>query len=284
MRLYDRRVRLTIATPVAGSYSDSVPAIVITDLRISFDVTKTGTKHPNTATIEITNLSAASRAKLQEKGARVILEAGYADSIGQIFQGDARPARAPRRQGTEWITTLECGDGERAFKYARISESFAPGTAAGDIIVRAARLMGIGLGNVVEQAARINARSVYAQGFAAHGAASQVLDRVIRAAGFEWSIQDGNIQILERGASTQEVVRLTPDSGLIGSPEQGTPEKRGGPPVLEVKSLLQRQIRPGSLISLDSEHHRGLFLVRHCRHVGNNKDGEYYTSATVRAA
>ena len=86
-----------------------------------FNITRTITKHPNTADINVYNLSPDNRSALQEpiqdgdqQNIPVILHAGYVDSRPTlIFSGDLREARS-KREGTNIVTNISSGDGGKS--------------------------------------------------------------------------------------------------------------------------------------------------------------------------
>lgn len=47
------------------------------------------------------------------------------------------------REGADWRTVLKSGDGERAYSFARVSESFAPKASKSDVI-KAVNKLGLG--------------------------------------------------------------------------------------------------------------------------------------------
>jgi hypothetical protein len=95
-------------------------------LRVTFDIEKNTNRDPNRALITIYNLNESNRATLQ-KGSdlvtqfkkqkklyqwQVTVAAGYVGTKKQIFLGDILFADS-RREGSNWVTTIEAGDEER---------------------------------------------------------------------------------------------------------------------------------------------------------------------------
>lgn len=282
--LFQRVARVTIALP-SGSFSDTDPtqnALVIeadnnsVGLRIVFKIVKTKGKEPNVSEITIYNLSPTSRAKLQQKGVRVLLEAGYSSTgLALVFVGDVRTVDHLRDKA-DWKTVLKCGDGERSTRFARVGESFAGPCTVGDVVRYCVKQMGLALGNSAEQAGKLSVQ--LAHGWTAHGAASTELDRVLRAAGYTYSVQDGQVQILQPGqAVTQTVPDVTPTSGLIGSPEMGSPEQKGKAATLKYKTLLMPQARPGGRNHIKSERYDGVFRTMKVTHAGDTRGGDWYS-------
>jgi hypothetical protein len=282
--LFGRIYRLTIATPVAdaANFKDTTSEVIeITDLRIEFSIRKTLKKEPNTGEIRITNLSPSVRASLQKKGVRVRLEVGYRDAgLSQIFSGDARTIDHVR-QGADWVTVIHLGDGERAWQFARVNESFGPGTPKSDVVRRVAESLGVDTGNVAKQIADIT--GTFDQGFAVSGSASRAFDQVIRAVELEWSFQDGALQLLRPGQALESTVPdITPSSGLIGSPEMGSPPKKGKPALIKFDALLT-PVKPGGKVKLKSDRYDGFVRVVGVEFVGDTAGGPWYSKIAGEA-
>lgn len=277
-RLQDRRVRLLIANRVAEDYKSLTADVTeIKDLRVQFSVKKSSAKEPNTAEVTITNLSPTRRAALQTKGVKFVLECGYVDTgVKQIFQGDVRHV-SHVREGADWRTVLKSGDGERAFQFARISETLGPKSTKSAVIKRLAAKLGLGLGNSTKAAIP----GSFEQGIVLSGPVSRELDKVLKGTGYEWSIQDEQLVILsESEVSGQDVPLLTPDSGLIGSPEFGAPIEKGGKPQLKFKALLNANIKPGAKVQIQCERFPLGVSVKCAKveHSGDTAGQDWYTS------
>jgi hypothetical protein len=276
--LIGRIYKLTIATPVAtpNNFKDTTSEVIeITDMRIQFSITKTLKKEPNTGEIRITNLSPSRRASLQKKGVKVRLEVGYKDTgLTQIFSGDVRTIDHVR-MGADWETVMQLGDGERAWQFARVNESFAPGTPKSEVVRRLADSLGVDAGNVAKQIADIT--GTFDQGFAASGSASRAFDQVIRAVDLEWSMQDGALQLLRPDQALDATVPdITPTSGLIGSPEMGTPPTKGKPALVKFDALLT-PVKPGSKVKLKSDRYDGYVKVVGVEFTGDTRGGAWYS-------
>jgi hypothetical protein len=285
--LFGRRCRVTVSIPVdtPGDFSTTTVDDLIIDgaddplapgMRVKFKIDKTDQKEPNTSVVVVSNLSPSTRSKLQKKGVKLALEAGYqATGMSRIFLGDVRTSDHVRNDA-DWDTTIKLGDGERAYRFARVSESFAARTPASAILQRLANLSGLVLGNVPDQAAAL--RQTFDQGYVAHGRWSDVFDAFVRSLRLTWSIQDGALQVLAPGTSVQaQIPLISPSTGLIGSPEMGTPEKKGKPALLKFKSLLF-PARPGTEVQLQSARYNGRVRARKVSIEGDTHGGEWYTT------
>jgi hypothetical protein len=219
-------------------------------LKVQFNIERNLQKDPNSAELTIFNLSKASRSGVQQKGIPVEIEAGYFGNTSLIFKGDLDYG-ATVRTGTDWVTTLQSTDGGKQYRSARINLSFDAGSAVKDVINRAADELGLGKGNVADELNKGNPRSSavqYVKGLVLSGQGTASFDKVVRRAGFEWSIQDGQIQLTRPGKviNPGEAVVLNQGTGLIGTPEQG---EKG---LLKARSLLQPELLPGKRVQIQA--------------------------------
>lgn len=286
-RLYDRRARVTFAAPSAtkGNFNQVVQDVLVIEAgeggdqpagqRVAFKVSKTDGKEPNTAEIIVTNLNDDSRGLIQKKGVKVILEAGYAETgMSRIWRGDARTVDNVRDL-SDWNSTIKGGDGERAYRNARVAESFAPGTKAGSILQYLANASGLQVGNTPNVV--LNLTQSFDQGYVVSGQWAHEMDRFLRGTGYAWSVQDDTLQVLLPGqASTAEFPEISPESGLVGSPEFGSPEKKGKPALVKFKALLQPCV-PGAQVRLKSNRYDGFVRVKKVHFTGDTHSLEWYT-------
>lgn len=281
-QLFDRRCVLQIGKPPPNNYVQVVPdALKIEGLRTTFKLTLDDKPEPNNAEIAVWNLSPDSRAAMNGKGFRVILSAGYEEDAEQIFSGDVRRFDH-QRVGPDWITKLDIGDGERAFRFARMSESFGAGTPISEVVRRAVKALQVDPGNALQKIQGVVGE--FATGYVAHGRASLELSRLLMPQGFTWSVQNGRLQILGPGDYTDEVGPLiSPDTGMIGTPEVGSPEEKGKPAQLKVKSLLLPRMRPGQRFELRSAAKSGTFRARKVVHSGDTAGQDWYTEIEANA-
>ena len=284
--LFDRRVKLTLAVPVAtlGDFKTTTSDVLEISgqddpanpgLRLTFKITKTAKPDPNGNEVTVYNLAPATRARLQKKGVKLILEAGYAATgLQRLFSGDVRTADHVR-EGTDWASKLKCGDGERSYQNARLTKSFAAGTGAGDVLLALARATGLAIGNVPTEVA--NLTTTFQTGYCVSGPLSRSIDRLVSSLGCTWSIQDGAIQVLSPGGTFgAQIPQIDVTSGLVGSPEMGSPEKKGGAALIKFKSLLLA-VRPGGRVKLVSDQYNGVVTLKKVTHDGDTAGGNWYT-------
>lgn len=281
-RLFNKCWRVTISRPAAGRFFQTQSEVTtITELRVTFDVEKNLNSDPNTCELSIYNMGQASRAELERKPVHVALEVGYDRNLELLFAGDVRWAKS-LINGTEWETRIQLGDGERAYRHARVNRSFRGGVTVADAVRDVATTMELTLDQTTKDAL---AEIPHVNGLSLSGPSYRELTRLLSPHGLTWSIQDGRLQVLsETQTKGGTALRIAQDTGLIGSPEWGTPDDEGNPPHLEVKMLLKPSVYAGRLISIESRQVKGLFKPKKVRSRGDTHGDEWSTEIEAVAA
>jgi hypothetical protein len=266
MKLWRRKSELTVGTTR------------ITGLRISFRCKSDLQAEPNTAEVRVWNLSPETRSKMQERPIAMLLMAGYEEGMGQVFLGEVRDV-SHRKESADLITTILSGDGDGALR-SRINLSLAAGARVGDALEAIANKLGVGTGGALDKLRKGDIRGglkEFVNGTVLSGSGWKELDRLIKSTGLEASIQGGQLQVLERGKATQDdAVLLTPQTGLIGSPEAGQDGE------VRLRSLLQPGIYPGRKIKIESFGVKGLFRAQSVEHAGDTHGSDWYTEIEAR--
>jgi hypothetical protein len=249
-------------------------------LDLEFTVDKRIDPDPNTLDLVAWNLSEDTRAAMQRPWLPIVLVAGYEGTAAIVFSGQARRVEHSRA-GVDVKTRVLCGDGEKAFQIARSHVSFAADTALSTVVEQLAKDLGVQSGDALARLSRGDFPGVserYLGGYTASGPTVRELDRVLRAAGIEWSIQDGKLQLLAPGEATSETaVLLSPESGLVDAPEHGAGQGEGAPKVLKARSLLQPGLRPGRLVRIESKKLKSAFRVVRVVHMGELAGQKWYS-------
>lgn len=243
-----------------------VGGVSIEALDIAFSVKRTLKREPNTAKIDVYNMAPATRALISGKPSLdVALEAGFVGRMGLLYLGQVRGA-VNAIERPEIITTIETGDGEKALRKGHISVPVGPSMPIDQVLRLIARALGVKPGNLDAAAARLRAggRTLYPVDTVLHGNAAQTLDDFCRAAGIEWSIQNGGLQLVDRGkAIASKPFVLQAESGLIGSP---TIDGEGK---LDVTCELNPELRPGLPILVNARFVKGLFRIVEIEYAGD---------------
>lgn len=261
--------------------SVQIDGLLIEGLRVQFRIKKSLAKNANTAEVAVFNLTKDQRSQVKKHGSKVILKAGYVDSLGLIFAGDTRAADHVHT-GPDWITKLQCGDSEQALRFSLVSKSFSAGTKIADVAREAVKKLNLDKGNVEDKLSKL--AGTYLQGYTAHGPAAAELDQILKSNGYDFSVQDGRLQILGDDETTGETaVFLDADHGLLGSPEHGTPDKKDGKSFLKIRALLQSRLHPGGKVEVDSETATGTYKIFTLDHRGDTHGGEWISEMEARA-
>jgi hypothetical protein len=192
----------------------------LSGLRFAFDIEKGATDTPNKCNLHIWNLTASTRALLDEVGAVVILKAGYARDVGAltIFTGTITRATT-LIDGPDRITELELRDGFFEWRDTKASLSFPAGSSAKAALAAIAAKFDLTLRPIPSDIADRQ----YPTGFAFAGRAREALAKVCGFLGAEWSIQNRELQVVAKGGVyRKQAIVLSSNSGLIGSPEPET--------------------------------------------------------------
>lgn len=125
---FDRNYRLRVQTELGGSFLD-----ITLPFTIEFDITRNVLTSANICQVRVYNLSEDNRDLIRHNAhdignyKRLILEAGYGDNLAVIFKGNIRQAWSVR-EGTNFITQMECYDGGFAFVNGVVNLQVPSGT------------------------------------------------------------------------------------------------------------------------------------------------------------
>jgi hypothetical protein len=270
--LFDRDYTVTVSLP------GGLLAIAITGLHCIFSVKKNLKSQANTVDLKIYNLSDANSSAIQSLPQAVVqIDAGYVGQKSTLFLGDVR-THTVVRENEDLVTHMGAGDGEKAMQHARISQPFHKGSTIQQVLTALATALGVDPGNVPQAAAQLAPfGSMFTMGTVLHGSAARELTRVLSSVGYDWSIQNGKLQVLSiKQALIGQAILLTPFSGLLDSPSI---DKDG---MLNCKALMQPDIFPGRLLVLTSESLQGQFRVEETTHTGDTHESDWSVDIKAR--
>jgi len=295
------RAQLKGAPPMIANGAQ-MGADIRAPVRVQFTVTKTLHIAPNTMDLKVTNLSPANRRQMRDASSLVIFEAGYTPPTGQstkaiLFQGIARTVDHAR-EGPDWVTHIQCADGELGYRFAWANYSFGPGTAYWQVATTIVKQLqaydnSVSIQGFLDQ---LNMAStplfasggrVFQHGDVYQGNALIRLQQIFPD--FDISIQTGELRALKRpsptsqaGLSKVSTVLLSPGSGLIGSPEHGSPDKSGRDSIIRVRALLQPKLQPGDPVTIQSAQFDGSYRVEKVTHSGDSAGLPWYSDLDLR--
>jgi hypothetical protein len=274
-----------ISAEFAGGLIINPGAVAAHEIKIEFSITKGISSKSNTAKISIWNLNESHRNSMGKEFDKITLKAGYMPpnspgNVGIIFKGDVRDVEH-RREGPDIITTISCGDGQKALLRSNISKSFPKGTPTKDVIEEIYKQMereGIDRGEwkfpdkMPEKTKRP---------YATCGSCRRELDTIGRSNKFYWSIQNEALEIVPGDGYIGGVVLLTPETGMIDTPAITDTGVR-------VSALLNPEIRPNRRVQLKSQTlemnaQDGMYRVSEVTFSGSNWDGDFKVDITAES-
>ncbi|WP_448512385.1 phage protein [Photorhabdus laumondii] len=263
MRQFGRQIKLTI-----GNTKESIE---ITNLRVTFEVSKTITSEPNPATIRVYNLDQSHRNLITSKTYnKASLAVGY-DELRVIYTGDIIEA-VTIRDDLDFIIELTCGDGYEAYTGALVNKTLKAGATDADILSEATKSMKVDKGVIDLPKDRQLPR-----GKVLTGNARDIMHKIARNNGANWSVQDGNMVVLPKNKvlADNEGFVLSQETGMIGSPEKTDDG-------LSVTCLCNPALRIGGLVRIQSiiPEYNGDYKITELEHSGDFMSDDWNTLIT----
>lgn len=242
------------------------------NLRVTFKIEKTSESSPDKSHIKIYNLNSTSRAfcEIDQPGdIKVQLFVGYENFAEKIFSGDVRKSTSVH-QFPEWITELECGDGEEELSTATVDQSYAAGTPMTAILNQVLEALGLDKG--VQTLTDLTGK-ITINGESVSGKAKDVIDNLAARYGFEWRVQDNAVQINPKAQAVEtEAIAISARTGLISD------VIKRGKDGLEFKSLIIPTLAPGKLVEVNARLDNGFFKVRKVTFSGDTAGEDWYAT------
>lgn len=188
--------------------------IQVEGFRIKFTVDQTLRGPPNTANIQIYNLSPVNELRIKKEFDEVLLECGYVGNSRVVFRGNIKfPSHY--RDGNDWVTEIQAADGDRAYTTAHVGTTLAAGRTPGDAVDEILKTMpGVRKGIIELPTA------AYLRGRVLSGAARRVLDNLAQDHGAHWSILNGTLNIVRADRVLPgQAVLVNAQTGMLGAPE-----------------------------------------------------------------
>jgi hypothetical protein len=270
--LFNRVWSVTLSPPGQAAASE------YTQLRTQFDIEKGSLGTSTKSKIVLYGLSAASRQKIV-KGWNVRLIAGYKGFSDTIFSGNILPnGIAVKRDGPEIMTTIESGDGESAIVLGTFDKSYpAPAMLSviiSDIVTELVTKEGLSRG-VVAGIPNV----IFQNGFTAHGAVKDMLDKLCKTNGLQWFVHNGAISVFPVTSSNgTPTIQVNSSTGMIG-----VPSSDGG--FMHFVSLLNPGLVPGVPIQMTSSENpslNGFYQVLRSHFEGDSWDSKWQVSCECR--
>lgn len=274
-------------------------------LTMDFDVKQSLSSKENTCEVKIINLSETTRGLLSgatvapaftvsplglainpyQKSGAFEVHAGYQDegsAPGLVFKGEYKRIWHERK-GVDWVTHVSATDGHQA-KQAVVNLSFDKDAKAGEIISKIVE----SFAGDLKGAKALAEKHEYIKAFEflrdriVSGSGKDELDKLSKTLGFDWNITNGEVVLLNPDEVLGGlVVKLTPDTGLIGSPEPHYIDKFKDNAFVKAHSLLNSSLVPGRGVILHSREYSAAFKVIYSRHHGSTAEGDFFSEVIM---
>ena len=207
-----------------------------------------------------------------------------------------------RENATDTYLAFTAADGDSAYNFAVVNKTLAAGSTVQDHINVCSKEMenfGVGVGYV-----NVPPGNGLPRGKVMFGMARDFLAIAAKTTSSLWSIQDGKLNMYAETAYLPgEIPKITPQSGLVGLPEQ----TRNG---VKFRTLLNPSIKIGQIVELDNAtiqpyeyglslpdqreyeliqaqnnpQASGFYYVMLVEHYGDTRGNEFYTEVLCIAA
>lgn len=248
-----------------------------TALHISFSIEKSDSESPNNAKVQIWNLSNENIKVVEGEKSTLELKAGYGDNTALILVGSIASA-ITTLDGADRMTEVEIVDGLLELKETDLSISINGKVDCKELYQTIADRMGVSI-----VFAKDLTFKVLPNGFSYIGKAKNALQKVAKACGHKWTIQNGVLQITVPGrAITTKGYLLNSETGLIGIPKRisigsGDDAKQGW----EIEYFLNGAIGINDIVQINSSSLNGYFRVHKITIDGDNLEGDWTCTAQV---
>ena len=188
-------------------------------LRVTFRIEQPLMRKYAHAEIIIYNFAENTEKKLIDEGAKVVVEAGYQDgAYGKIYEGCVWQVRRNRANVVDYSLTMNCLDALYMIDNKLIKVNTFVGQDMRAQLNTLAEAAGFELGHVTEDLDT----SKLPRGKVFFGTFDKYLRQIARYNGAAYQVYDGKVHInrITDTVPAGEVLVLTPETGLIGTPNQ----------------------------------------------------------------
>lgn len=249
-------------------------------LHISFSIEKADVESPNTAKVQIWNLSDENLKIMDGEDCIIELKAGYGSNMPLILVGDVTTV-ITTPDNADRMTEIEVMDGRVELRDTTVTISVNGSANCMDIYTQIAEGMGI----PITFAGDLSFKSI-PNGFSYVGKAKGALQKISKYCGHNWTIQNQVIQVTWPGRSVSEKgFLLNSETGLIGHPKRITigagSKDRESQTGWEIQYFLNGAIGVNDVVQIESPTANGYFRVQKVTFDGDNMEGDWMCTAQV---
>lgn len=270
-------------------------ALDLSQLRIKFNVKRSGVMTPNVGDFRVYNLASETAELIKKEFTKVIFQAGYLSNYGGVFSGNVKQVLDGRESATDTFVDIVAGDGDEAYNFAIVNTTLAAGsTQASQLNAAIGSMSSKGVTQGYTGALPANQLP---RGKVMYGSAKTHIRSLADSAGFSWSIQDEKVVFLKQSTYLPgTLVVLNSKTGMVGTPQQTiegiickcliNPQlKIHGRVQIDNKTVEQyklNQLVPGSAantpVPLTND---GIYYVLVAEHTGDTRGVEWYTNLVL---
>jgi len=233
MNQYGRKCDLIISNNAGNSLD-------VSKLRITFVIKKGDNQTPNEAEFKIYNLSDETVNQIRKEFTKVILQAGYEENYGVIFDGSVRQIKTGRDNGTDTFLHIFASDGDEHYNFAIVNTTLGAGASQSDQMNAAA-------GDTPKGYIADTGGTKLPRGKVMYGMMKDYMRQSAESTDSSWSIQDGKLQVVPlKGLLPSQAVVLNSKSGLVDTPTQ---ENDG----IKARCLLNPMLKIGGKVIINQE-------------------------------
>lgn len=245
-------------------------------LKIEFNIKKDFEKATNEAIIKIYNLRQDKYLITEDESKtkyKVYLYVGYGDTYHKLFGGDIEESSYVK-EGPNWVFTIKAKDGQTVMDETIINKSYTGGMILKNVMLdmikdssdKTKDQTKLFFTKKVKKWVEDNVSSSFKvdTGLSVTGRLMDQFDKFMDEIGGKLSVQDEKMEIIWKDSNNKnDIVLLSPNSGLIGSPIR----KKDN--YIEFKSLLIPMISPGGLVKIESRQVNDYFRIDKVDYIGD---------------
>lgn len=276
---------------IVGDYKKN-DGLLINNLQITFDITKSSSNKDksNSAAIEVYNLSDESLKLLDTDYPAASFSAGYRDTGGvKLLFGGQVTQVSTRKSGTDRVTQLLLGTGYTELNHQVMSDLVAPGVNADKVLDKLVPAIGADRG--VYNGTNLNSQIIY--GYPLTGTPKEMLDEISEKYNVDWQLDDGVLYVHDNDKGNTDNLNtayvISRFTGLVeaayrvSGPIRRSKADKAKKPGVQMKIMLNSDIRAGDIIRLEDTLIQGWYKVDELRHTGGFRSPGWYTEIRASA-
>lgn len=260
------------------------------ELHFAFDVRFEANVRLCTAEAQVYNLSATTRNAI-EKGQPLIINAGYRDDIGVIFNGEINSA-VHEKQNVDWVTKIGATAVLAQWLTAEINKTYAVGSTAESIVSDLLNIFSVEIG-MCELAENVS----YPRGKVCRGKVEEILQQIVVSdCKSRLLIKNGQVIISDPNKGVSSGYLLSPTTGLLRcmaekdekqtetalDTKKTREQKDAEAPKKSVECLLNYHLGVADAIQVQSSRLNGNYLIVKGSHKGD-RSGDWKTTVELQA-